>query len=78
VVEQALSGGTQGADHEAIEALVANFLRYQTMARGEALRTEAFTRGLRHDVPSVRVPNFPHDLHDIAALVGTHRYLFAT
>jgi anion-transporting ArsA/GET3 family ATPase len=78
VVEEALSGGTQVDDQEAIEALVGNFLRYQTMARGEALRTEAFTKGLRHDVPSVRVPNFPHDLHDIAALVGTHRYLFAT
>lgn len=76
VIERALPGPVSAADAPGVQALVSNFLRYQTIARGEGLRMEAFSGGLPPGVPNVRVPNFPHDLHDIAALAATHRYLF--
>jgi anion-transporting ArsA/GET3 family ATPase len=77
VIARALPDGVTAADEAGVQALIGNFLRYQMIARGEGLRMEAFGGGLPPGVPSVRVPNFPHDLHDIAALAATHRYLFA-
>jgi anion-transporting ArsA/GET3 family ATPase len=67
-----------GDEHAAAAAdLAENFLRYQTLARGEWLRMEAFERGLPRRLPIARVPNFAHDLHSVAGLVETHPYLFA-
>jgi anion-transporting ArsA/GET3 family ATPase len=77
IVARALGVLPGDAGAAAAQALVENFMRYQTLGRGEGLRMEAFSRGLRRGVPVVRVPNFPHDLHDIAGLAATHRYLFA-
>jgi len=79
IVDRALAKeGCEADDPEGAKALAENFLRYQTIARGESLRMEAFTRGLRRGVPTTRVPNFPYDLHDIAALAAMHAHLFAT
>jgi anion-transporting ArsA/GET3 family ATPase len=66
-----------GREAATARPLAENFLRYQTLARGEWLRMDAFARGLRRRIPIVRVPNFPHDLHSVAGLVATHPYLFA-
>jgi anion-transporting ArsA/GET3 family ATPase len=57
-------------------ALVETFLSYQRLARGEARRMAAFTRALGAEIPAVRVPNFAHDVHDIAGLLETHPHLF--
>jgi hypothetical protein len=78
LVERALGPGTLGQPAQgAAAALADNFVRYQTLARGEWLRMEGFVRALPRRVPVVRVPNFPHDVHSIAGLVETHPYLFA-
>jgi anion-transporting ArsA/GET3 family ATPase len=76
IVQQVLAEGGSADVSGAVRALTDNFLRYQMIARGEGLRMEAFTRGLAHGVPTARVPNFSHDLHDVGALVGTHPFLF--
>jgi anion-transporting ArsA/GET3 family ATPase len=56
--------------------LAANFVDYQMLARGEALRVEQFRTGLPRKLPFVTVPNFDTDLHDLAGLVRMHQYLF--
>ena len=56
--------------------LAANFVDYQLLARGEALRMEQFRSGLPRKLPFVTVPNFDTDLHDVASLVRMHAYLF--
>ena len=56
--------------------LAANFVDYQMLARGEALRMEQFRSGLPRKLPFVTVPNFDTDLHDLAGLVRMHAYLF--
>lgn len=76
IVERALEGEGGSPAAEDVSALVENFLRYGALAQGEAPRMDAFTRGLGGTVPTARIPNFPHDLHDIAGLVSTHPYLF--
>ncbi len=59
-----------------VESLAANFVAYQDVARGDAMRLELFAAGLRRQVPIVRVPNFSTDLHDLGGLVRLHAYLF--
>ncbi|MET0151834.1 MAG: ArsA-related P-loop ATPase [Candidatus Binatia bacterium] len=59
-----------------VERLAANFVAYQDVARGDAMRLELFTAGLRRQVPIVRVPNFSTDLHDLGGLARLHPYLF--
>jgi anion-transporting ArsA/GET3 family ATPase len=88
----AFRGGTVArGDEEAVRAallaagvpaaqvpwLAANFVDYQLLARGEALRMEQFRAGLSRRVPFVTVPNFDSDLHDLAGLTRMHAHLFA-
>jgi hypothetical protein len=56
--------------------LAANFVDYQLLARGEALRMEQFRAGLSRRVPFVTVPNFDTDVHDLASLTRMHAHLF--
>lgn len=56
--------------------LAENFLAYQTLARGEALRLEHFRRGLPNGVPVVRIPHLPSAPSDIGGLLTLHPYLF--
>jgi len=85
-------GGTvDRADQPAIEAalraagfagdrsawLAGNFVDYQLLARGEAMRMEQFRGGLPRRTPLVTIPNFDSDLHDLAGLARMHRYLFS-
>jgi len=76
IVERALAARGDAVDPQGVQALVENFLYYQTIARGEGLRMEAFTRGLRRGVPTARVPDFSEDVHDIRGLTAMHPYLF--
>ena len=48
--------------------LVDNFLRYETQARGDHLRMEAFRRQLPGRPAIAAVPNFEEDLHDLDGL----------
>lgn len=48
--------------------LVENFLSYETQARGDHLRMEAFRRQLPGRPAIAIVPNFEEDLHDLAGL----------
>ncbi|MGH7893171.1 MAG: ArsA family ATPase [Candidatus Binatia bacterium] len=57
--------------------LAANFVDYQTLARGEQLRIEQFRTGLPTATPVVSVPNFARDVHDLATLAAMHAHLFA-
>jgi anion-transporting ArsA/GET3 family ATPase len=74
IVERAL--GDPGVSPSDVRALVENCLRYRRLGHGEARRMAAFARALGSVVPTVRVPNFPHDLHDVAGLLETHPHLF--
>jgi anion-transporting ArsA/GET3 family ATPase len=56
--------------------LARNFVDYQLLARGEAIRMEQFRGGLSRKVPFVTVPNFDSDLHDVASLTRMHAHLF--
>jgi hypothetical protein len=56
--------------------LVANFVAYETLARGEHLRIEQFRSGLPRRTPVVTVPNFARDVHDLATLAAMHAHLF--
>ncbi|MEO6028713.1 MAG: ArsA-related P-loop ATPase [Candidatus Binatia bacterium] len=73
-VRAALLDGGVPAGHASW--LAANFVDYQLLARGEALRMEQFRSGLPRKLPFVTVPNFDTDLHDLASLVRMHAYLF--
>jgi len=66
-----------GIAPERVPWLASNFVDYQLLARGEALRMEEFRSGLSRRAPFVTVPNFDSDLHDLAGLRRMHRYLFA-
>jgi anion-transporting ArsA/GET3 family ATPase len=59
---------------DAVEELLENFARYEALARGEALRIEAFRRSLPGRAAVATVPNFEHDLHDIPGLRAMMRY----
>lgn len=59
------------------ELLVDNFLRYETQARGDHLRMEAFRRQLGPKPAVAVVPNFDEDLHDLAGLRRMVPYLTA-
>ncbi|MBI1817943.1 MAG: ArsA family ATPase [Deltaproteobacteria bacterium] len=72
---RALVTRTGGA--AATEALVQNFLRFETVARGDMVRMESFRRQLPKSMAIAEVPNFDADLHDIASLMRMHPYLFA-
>jgi anion-transporting ArsA/GET3 family ATPase len=61
---------------ETAAALAENFADYQILARGESLRLEQFRAGLPKGIPVVRVPNFTHDVHDLAGLAAMHPHLF--
>ncbi len=65
-----------GIDAPSARWLARNFVDYQLLARGEALRMEQFRGGLSRKVPFVTVPNFDSDLHDVAGLTRMHRFLF--
>jgi len=56
--------------------LARNFVDYQLLARGEALRMEQFRAGMPARTPFVTVPNFDTDLHDVLGLARMHRHLF--
>ena len=56
--------------------LTSNFVDYQLLARGEALRMEQFRRGLPRRAPFVTVPNFESELHDLTGRTRMHRHLF--
>jgi anion-transporting ArsA/GET3 family ATPase len=60
----------------AAPGLVANFVGYETLARGEHLRIEQFRSGLPRRTPVATVPNFARDVHDLAALAAMHTHLF--
>jgi anion-transporting ArsA/GET3 family ATPase len=62
---------------EAAKPLVENFVDFQALARGEQLRIEQFRDALPAPAPLVEVPNFSHDIHDLAALAAMHAHLFA-
>ena len=68
--------GAAGVAPEAARWLARNFVDYQLLARGEALRMEQFRGGLPRKVPFVTVPNFDSDLHDVAGLTRMHQFLF--
>lgn len=74
VVEAALKA--VGISDERSAWLADNFVDYQLLARGEALRMDQFRKGLPRRVPFVTVPNFDSDLHDLAGLTRMHRHLF--
>lgn len=75
IIESAL--GDAGIASDTARWLARNFVDYQMLARGEALRMEQFRTGLSKKVPFVTVPNFDSDLHDVAGLTRMHRFLFA-
>ena len=50
------------------ERLVDNFLRYETQARGDQVRMEAFRRQLPGRPAVAIVPDFEEDLHDLDGL----------
>ncbi len=56
--------------------LCRNFVGYQLLARGDALRMEQFRAALPRKIPLVSVPNFDTDLHDLGGLARMHSYLF--
>jgi anion-transporting ArsA/GET3 family ATPase len=64
------------APRELARALAENFLAYQALARGDALRLEQFASGLGRRIPVVQVPNFSTDLHRVESLVRLHPHLF--
>jgi anion-transporting ArsA/GET3 family ATPase len=66
-----------GVPMQHVSWLASNFVDYQLLARGEALRMEQFRTGLSRRVPFVTVPNFDTDVHDLASLTRMHAYLFA-
>jgi len=74
-VEEAVADA--GVDAETARWLARNFVDYQMLARGEALRMEQFRGGLSRKVPFVTVPNFDSDLHDVAGLRRMHHFLFS-
>ncbi|MEB2285243.1 MAG: hypothetical protein B6D46_07445 [Polyangiaceae bacterium UTPRO1] len=65
-----------GITCEHLDWLAANFVDYQLLARGEAIRMEQFRAGLSRRVPFVTVPNFDSDVHDLVSLTRMHPYLF--
>ncbi len=73
-VRAALLDGGVPVQH--VSWLASNFVDYQLLARGEALRMEQFRTGLSRRVPFVTVPNFDTDVHDLASLTRMHAYLF--
>ena len=75
VVERAVTEA--GVDPDTARWLARNFVDYQLLARGEALRMEQFRGGLSRKVPFVTVPNFESDLHDVAGLRRMHSFLFS-
>jgi hypothetical protein len=74
VIEEALAAVVR--DGEQARWLARNFVDYQLLARGEALRMEQFRRGLPRRAAFVSVPNFESDLHDVAGLGRMHQFLF--
>jgi hypothetical protein len=76
-VEQAIARALASGNGDTRE-LAANFLDYQTQARGESLRMEQFRSALPRSVPVVLVPNFARDVHDLATLAAMHAHLFGT
>jgi len=65
-----------GVAREQTPWLARNFVDYQLVARGEALRMDQFRRGLTRRAPFVTVPNFDSDLHDLHGLTRMHASLF--
>jgi anion-transporting ArsA/GET3 family ATPase len=53
---------------EQARRLAENFVRYETLARGDNLRLEAFRRQLPRRTIVATVPNFDEDLHDLSGL----------
>jgi anion-transporting ArsA/GET3 family ATPase len=74
-ITQAVTRALGGPGREARE-LVATFLDYQMLARGESLRIEQFRGGLPRAVPVVQVPNFARDGHDLGTRAAMHAHLF--
>ncbi|MCC6847684.1 MAG: ArsA family ATPase [Deltaproteobacteria bacterium] len=74
VVRAALADAGVAGPH--VAWLASNFVDYQLLARGEAIRMEQFRAGLSRRVPFVTVPNFDTDVHDLASLTRMHAHLF--
>jgi anion-transporting ArsA/GET3 family ATPase len=53
---------------EQARRLAENFTQYETLARGDNLRLEAFRRQLPKRAVVATVPNFDEDLHDLSGL----------
>ncbi len=66
-----------GATGPEAQELTTNFDKYQTLGRGDALRSEAFRQLLGKDVAVVSVPNFSSDVHSLDGLREMHAHLFA-
>ena len=75
VIEEAIAATVPDPDRA--RWLARNFVDYQLLARGEALRMEQFRRGLPRRAPFVTVPNFESDLHDVVGLTRMHQFLFS-
>jgi anion-transporting ArsA/GET3 family ATPase len=81
-VQQEAAGDLRRLDEEWLRSLVAravkrgdaaarlvdNFFRYETQARGDHVRMEAFRRQLPGRPAIATVPNFEEDLHDLEGL----------
>ncbi len=63
-------------DETSAKRLLANFDRYETLARGDVVRMESFRREIRKRLAVVEIPNFDSDLHDVSGLERMHPYLF--
>lgn len=63
---------------ERAERFVDNFFQYETLARGDAVRIEAFAKQIPAELSVVTVPNFDEDLHDLDGLRRMIPYFTAT
>lgn len=63
------------SDSDRAAELTDNFFRYETQARGDDVRIEAFLEQLPADTAVATVPNFDEDLHDLTGLRRMLPYL---
>lgn len=66
---------SRAAGREQSVDLADTFLNYETLARGDNLRVEAFRKQLPRRTPVATVPNFNEDLHDLDGLRRMIPYL---
>src|SRR5262249_35468461 len=66
---------TRSVGAEQAQRMAENFFQYETLARGDNLRIEAFRRQLPRRTIVATVPNFDEDLHDLGGLRRMIPYL---